>query len=57
MARPKTREEWEIYEYLKEHYVEEGIVGQAPINNLFYDQDNELSWEELKRDMERTFHY
>ncbi len=57
MARPNTKEEWEIYEYLMEHYKKEGLIGLAPVNNLFYNQDNDQSWEELKQDMERVFHY
>ncbi len=57
MARPNTKEDWEIYEYLMEHYKKEGLIGLAPVNNLFYNQDNNQSWEELKQDMERVFHY
>lgn len=57
MARPKTVEEWKIYEELKEKYRQEGVMGLAPINDLFYDQTDETSWKEMRQEMERVFHY
>ena len=57
MARPKTVDEWRIYRELKEKYKMEGVVGLAPIEELFRDQTNEQSWKELAQDMERIFHY
>ena len=57
MARPKTVEEWKILEELKKKYEQEGVMGMAPINKLYYDQEDETSWKELAQIMESVFHY
>ncbi|SFE09980.1 hypothetical protein [Succiniclasticum ruminis] len=57
MAKPKNAEEWEIYDYLMEHYKEEGAIGLAPVKDLYYNKNCHMSWQQLKEDMKRVFHY